>query len=821
MARLRSELWLAPTPAPRGALPPTMSRSRLPRLAALALTSVAAFAMLAAATPSSPAEGRVVVLGFDGADARTVERMMGEGRLPNLSRLAEQGTFSGLVSTNPAESAAGWAALNTGMNPAKNGVPSFIIRDFLLGGPGPNMGHLEIGSRPTSDFELWGLLGVLAGTSRTVLAVGVGLGVLLAFSVVFGLLLRLRKSIAFTLAAALGAVGAWGAVRAKDYVPSEIPGVYRSRVEPGGFWEVAAGHGVSSIVLDAALAFGRPSVDGTRVLGGLGLPDVRGGISGEWFIYTTDDLEFSRPPKDNKTGTNSGNVWRVDERDGRIDTRLYGPRDFWSQDRLQREQERLKAEGSGSERLDEIARELAELKTEPLSVPLEIEKSGGRARVTIGSQVQELAEGEWSDWYRVSFPMNPLLSADAVTRVQILSMDAPFRMYVGPLQFDPAAPAFWQPVSQPPGFSADLSSWIGSPFETLGWSCMTNELKDAKQSEVPVDSFLQDIEFTMGWRRQLARSALQRDDWRLFFGVFSTPDRLQHMMYKYYDPLHPEHDAQEAAREVTFFGEQVALKDTIPAIYEQIDAIVGEVMDEFLRPEDTLLLCADHGFTSYRRGMHVNNWLVENGYMTLKDGLSTTDGVISFAVDWSRTRAYAVGLGMVFLNLEGREPEGIVKLGEADALLAELSAGLLDATDPGPEDAPYAEPVRVVKDVVVMKDLYPGPWGTLDYRCADLMIGFDENYRVSWTTVSGNLSLTKRDGAVELRPVFANNRNNWCGDHASNSPQLVQGIFFSNRPVQVPEGGVSVMQIAPTALDRLGVPIPADYDMGPLVEGAN
>ena len=116
------------------------------------------------------------------------------------------------------------------------------------------------------------------------------------------------------------------------------------------------------------------------------------------------------------------------------------------------------------------------------------------------------------------------------------------------------------------------------------------------------------------------------------------------------------------------------------------------------------------------------------------------------------------------------------------------------------------------------------PWGLheappeLARGEADLMLGFVENYRASWSTVSGNLSLTKRDGKVELRSVFADNNNPWCGDHASNSPEVVQGIFFSNRPVELPEGGVSVMHIAPTVLDRLGVPVPADYDMAPLRE---
>ena len=92
----------------------------------------------------APADGRTVVVGFDGADARTVERLMAEGRLPNLQALAEAGTFAQLRSTNPAESAAGWAALNTGTNPLKNNVPSFIKRQ-PSGSPLPDFGQQALG----------------------------------------------------------------------------------------------------------------------------------------------------------------------------------------------------------------------------------------------------------------------------------------------------------------------------------------------------------------------------------------------------------------------------------------------------------------------------------------------------------------------------------------------------------------------------------------------------------------------------------------------------------------------------------------------------
>jgi len=789
----------------------------------------------AAAYSSGPtnADGRVIVLGFDGADARTTRAMMDQGMLPNLTRLAEMGTFAPLRSTNPAESAAGWAALNTGVNPIENGVASFIIRDLSGGAPMPNMGHIEIGSRAVEDFEHSGLMKILVEYRGPKLVVGTGVLVLIGFLIVFAALLRVKLSLAVPLALGLAGVGAWGAAKASEYVPNEIAGVFKNRVKADGVWDHAARQGVQSIVLDAALAFDRPTVEGARVLGGLGLPDARGSISGMWFTYTTDDLEMEKTPHGRVTSTGAGRIFRVNERNGKIVSELYGPVNFWELDRLDQELaevEELRANPDlGWKRSNElrdqkteIGKRRDELRDEHVSLPVVVEILDGKARVTLGSQTQEIAEGEWSDWYRLSFQINPLIKARAVTRAKIVSLDDPvhgFVMLVNNLEIDPTSPPFWQPLSQPPSFSGELAEWIQEPYETTGWSCMTNAMKD---EEVDPQTFLEDIEFTMGWREKLTYAALERGDWRLLFSVFSSPDRVQHIMYKYYDEGHPRYKEAEAAKVVTFFGQELPLAEVIPEIYRQMDRIVGRVMDDYVGPDDTLLLCADHGFTSYRRGMHVNNWLAQKGYLVLRDRVKRSDGRrLAAYPDWSRTKAYALGLGMVFLNLEGREPHGIVKLEDAEGVLQAIADDFLAATDTG-EDGKVDGEVRinpaylgtkVGHDAVIMKDLYDGPWGTEEYFCADLMLGFEENYRASWSTVTGRIRL-EQDGS--LGATFESNSNPWSGDHASVSPAIVQGIFFSNRPVEVPEDGVSVLHMAPTILSRLGLDVPETLDRAPL-----
>src|SRR5512145_3116239 len=81
-----------------------------------------------AAPSTAKAEGRVIVIGFDGVDARTASEMMDAGQLPNLARLRESGTFAPLLPSNPAESPVSWASLNCGQNPAKTGVSGFVRR---------------------------------------------------------------------------------------------------------------------------------------------------------------------------------------------------------------------------------------------------------------------------------------------------------------------------------------------------------------------------------------------------------------------------------------------------------------------------------------------------------------------------------------------------------------------------------------------------------------------------------------------------------------------------------------------------------------------
>lgn len=807
------------------------------RAIALLLAVGGALAQPASAAGQEAPDGRVMVVGFDGADWRMVARMMGEGKLPNMAALAERGAAGPLVSTHPAESAAGWVAINTGANPAKNGVPSFVVRNLTGDGVVPGRGDVDATIRTIDTAEDDGAPASFLRSLHPAL-VAAALGLLAAL--VLRLLFRAGWAVAVVIGAGLGVAGYFAADRTaarRAGRPDRIPFHVVNKVELDGFWTLATAAGAPALSLQAPMAFGRPGAPGERTLFGLGIPDVRGAFNGDWFVYTDNPNAAGRTPLGaGYQGSGTGTQFRVDFEGvpggttESFSSFLYGPINFLEASELLQRFEEIDAIFKDKERFDrlpsqrvvelgderrEVVAELAErrlfgtlqdrIHNHRMALPLRVQRptGGGDLTVTIGEESQTVREGEWSDFFSLEFAMSPSYSVHAITRVRQVRAE-PFELYVDTLQFDPRQPSEDQPVSVPPGFAPGMAEAIGEPFETLGWGCMTNQVKDLA---VPLPLFLEDVEFTMGLRRRLFSKALEDDRWRVLYAVFASIDRVQHLMMHLTDPEHPRYDPEAAAQTIELFGETVAMGEVIELMYRQVDEVVGEAMAA-ARGDDLLLLCADHGFTSYRRGMHVNSWLLREGFLALKS--SGPGGAGLADIDWSRTRAYSLGFGMVFLNLEGREPQGIVKPDEADEILATIRARFLTARD---------GETLVGAAAVPTKDLYTGaePWGTAAYRCADLMLEFTEFYRVSWESVTGRMpGVVESDGTFAAGDLFADNQAPWTGDHVSNDPSLVTGIFFSNRPVTGSPGSYSVFQIAPTVLAYLGVPMAPQFDGEPL-----
>jgi predicted AlkP superfamily phosphohydrolase/phosphomutase len=361
------------------------------------------------------------------------------------------------------------------------------------------------------------------------------------------------------------------------------------------------------------------------------------------------------------------------------------------------------------------------------------------------------------------------------------------QLYISPVNWKPDRPP--APISYPESLAADLYERLG-PYRTLGWAEATWPLNEDRIDE---KAFMDDLYRAFDDRAQVILQRLDTRQWDLLVGVIESTDRVQHMMWRLIDPEHPMYDKALAAR----YG------DAIERVYRKCDEFVGEVLSR-LDPGTPVLIASDHGFHSFRYAVNLNTWLVQEGFMTLHgqapgekklDDLFGGSGQFWENVDWSRTKAYAMGLGQIYLNLQGREGKGIVAPGtESRALQDEIAAKLLTLVD-------SRTGARMVDAVYKRDDVYTGPYVE---NAAELQVGLADGYRVSWQTTLGG----------SPAGIAYPNTKKWSGDHGAFDYKSTEGTLISSRPIDTV--GARIIDIAPTVLKYFGLPIPADIDGQPL-----
>ncbi len=615
---------------------------------------------------------KLIILGIDGMDPDLLQKYMGEGRMPNFSTLAREGSFRRLTTSIPPQSPVAWSNLITGMNAGGHGIFDFIHRDPKTLEPYLSISRVE---PPKHGIHF----------------------------------------------------GNW-------FIP--FGGGSAEELRHGkAFWQILDRYRIPNTVFRIPANF--PPVDAKgHTLAGMGTPDLRGGYG--TFSFYTDDLMATAGPVE------GGQIIPVEVKDFQVKGKLIGP--------------------------DNTFREGAPSATEPFTVSLDPLEPV--AKFDVQGQQFVLREGEWSDFVHVEFQLVPLIaSVKGICRFYLKQAHPRFKLYVSPINIDPADPAL--PISTPKSYSRQLADEVGE-FYTQG---IAEDTKALSAGVLDDKEFLQQSQTVLAEDRKIFDVEFPKFQGGVFFFYFSSLDLNSHMFWRLIDPHDPLYDPELAAQHGS----------ALPDFYHQIDEVLGEALRK-MDDRTTVLVLSDHGFAPYYRSFNLNTWLLNHGYITLKPDTSASEGNGFANVDWSRTRAYGLGLNGLYLNVRGREAQGIVEPGPAaNALLEEIGSKLLAVRDPENNQP-------VITRVDRASDVYQGPYAR---KGPDLIVGYNRGYRAGWQTILGSFP----------GEVFEDNNEPWSGDHCMDYT-LVPGVLLSNREVEATAPALT--DIAPTILAEFGIPKPAD-----------
>ncbi len=397
------------------------------------------------------------------------------------------------------------------------------------------------------------------------------------------------------------------------------------------------------------------------------------------------------------------------------------------------------------------------------------------ARIELQGQTIVLKEGEWSDWQKVAFPLEmpaflPNDEVAGICRLYLQEVRPHFRLYVSPINVDPSDPA--QRVSEPAEFVTKISDELGL-FYTAGFQ---EDHKARRHGVFTDEEYLEQANYVLAERMNLLEYALEHYQDGLLFFYFSSTDLQAHMFWWDSDEKHPVRSPDDAKK---YHG-------VLAELYGKMDAVVGDVLKR--HGDATIMVVSDHGFCNFRRQFNINTWLRDNGYL----GPPDCEGLLydprrphQALVDWTQTRAYGLGINSLYLNLAGRERDGIVDPAERDALLEELRAKLLAVRDP-------LDGQPAISEVHRGDQAYAGP---LVHRAPDLIIGYRRGYRSSWDTALGGITAE----------IFSDNKEAWSADHCMATGEI-PGVVFSSKPILHEQP--ALIDLAPTILEEFGLTPP-------------
>jgi predicted AlkP superfamily phosphohydrolase/phosphomutase len=409
-------------------------------------------------------------------------------------------------------------------------------------------------------------------------------------------------------------------------------------------------------------------------------------------------------------------------------------------------------------------------KPEAVAIPFQVHRDKAANAIVIEIQNRKilLAEGQWSRWIKLDFEMSmpafvPNNHVSGICRFYLQEVSPNLRLYASPINSDPSDSAL--KLTEPPGFVKEISDRLGL-FYTTGFQEDHKALSNKVFSE---EEFCIQAGMVLDERIKLLEYALENYDDGLLFFYFSSTDLQSHMFWWDSDLKHPTRSAEDAKKYFRHIG----------GLYQRFDSIVGNILKRY-DDKATIIVMSDHGFANFKRQFNLNTWLRQQGYIYHPEAKS-----LLADVDWSKTRAYGWGINGLYLNLKGRERDGIVEPGEQyNELLEEISTKLESVRD--------VDGRRVITKVHRTDKAYSGPATAL---APDLIVGYSRDYRASWTTCLGDIT----------DQILTDNKSAWSADHCADVSE-VPGVIFCNRPIKA--AAPALIDIAPTVLAQFGLKIP-------------
>ncbi len=491
------------------------------------------------------------------------------------------------------------------------------------------------------------------------------------------------------------------------------------------FWNTLVAHGVPATMVKIPANF-PPEPSTAQTLSDMGTPDIRG-TYGTFSFYTTDPAEEGR-------SVSGGIFHHVDLVDGHVHGALPGPTNPF-----RREDQRAVC---------------------PFDVYLDPQHDA--VKIEVDGEELLLQRGEWSGWVPVRFPLlTGVATVRGEVRFQLQAVHPHLRLFTTPVNMSPADPAL--PISTPPEFARQLYDDLGL-FYTQGLPESTAALTADALNDAQWLAQANDI---YGERRRLFERQLQRFRSGVLFVYFGGPDQVSHMFWRTLD--HADNPYRHAIRDT----------------YVQVDTVLGQALAT-VDANTTLIVMSDHGFAPWTRAADLNGWLRSQGYLTLQPGVAQGRELFADA-DWPRTRAYALGLNGVYLNLAGRERFGSVPVQDRERLQAEIAARLLEWRDP-------QNGASVVARVYRPEDVYSAAHREL---APDLIVGYARGYRISNESALGAAG----------DKILEDNHRKWSGDHCMAADE-VPGVLLSNRLIA--SGDVGLVDIAPTVLGEFDIAPPTE-----------